>query len=116
MFKNNRSIILLTKLSKETDLQWYEKEGSFLFKRDNTCASFQLSGKDFSDNDLSKSSYKGLQPVYLIDFNIIWILQSGPSALLTGKTDKKIGHFLLFKYNFIKSIITLIVKTFLVGI
>ena len=49
--------------------------------------SFQQSGKDFSDSDLSKSSCKGLQTVYMVDFNILWLIQSGPIALFTGKTD-----------------------------
>lgn len=92
MFLKNHSIILLTQLSRETGLLLHkreEKDFLFLifFKRGLTCANIQILGKDFSNNDLLKRKSKDLQTIYIVDFNSLWLIQSGPIALLTSKTD-----------------------------
>ena len=48
---------------------------------------FQQSGNVFPDKGLLKSNCKGLHTVCIVDFNILWLIQSGPMALLIGKTD-----------------------------
>jgi hypothetical protein len=41
-------------------------------------------GTVFSDNDLLNNIASGSTMVALVDFNILWLIQSGPTALLTG--------------------------------
>lgn len=60
---------------------------NFFLKRGYTCANIQISGKDFSYNNLLKSKSKDLQTIYIVDFNSLWLIQSGQIALLTSKTD-----------------------------
>ena len=52
-----------------------------------TWANFQKDGKTFSDKDLLNNIVSGLTIVEIVDFNILWLIQSGPMALFTGSTE-----------------------------
>lgn len=62
-------------------------EGSSFLNNGRTCANFQHSGKNLSDNDLLNNMHRGFETVSLHDFNILWLMHSGPTALLTGMID-----------------------------
>ena len=49
--------------------------------------SSSLEFKVLSESDLLNSKHKGLDIVSLQDFNILWLMQSGPTALFTGITE-----------------------------
>ena len=71
MFKNNL-LHYFTHTAKQGNLSI---ERSSLLKRGNTCASSSYLEKIFSDVDLLKSSCKGFQTVYMVDFNILLLIQ-----------------------------------------
>ena len=51
-----------------------------------TWANFQIDGKTFSDKDLLNSIVGGLTLVKIVDFNILWLMQSGPIAFAIDKS------------------------------
>ena len=59
-------------------------DGSSSLKIGIIWAIFQIEGNIFSKKDLLNNDFNGCTIEHLIDFNILWLIQSGPMALFTG--------------------------------